>query len=77
MMIQLGGTAEQIREEVLKAIRNFAEQYLRRSFEAWYHEVLNVQIRQNVRAFSNERLAELAGYVNEEVGRRAGPNLPA
>lgn len=71
MMIMWGASAAEIRQQVLEAIRHFAEQQLRRAFEAWYHEVLTIQIRQNVQAFSNERLAELAGFVNEEVGRRA------
>lgn len=64
-------TPQEIAQEVLDRIRNFAEQQLRVAIEAQYHEFLTVNVRQNVRAFSNERMAELAGYVQAEVERRA------
>lgn len=62
--------ADEIRKRIEALIAQFADE-AKHGVEASFHEILTVNCRQNVRSFSNERLAELAGYVNEEVARRA------
>lgn len=62
---------EEIKRAVLEQIRPYVEQVLRRVLEAQWHAWIVTWTRYNIRAFSNEHLAEMAGEVNAEVGRRA------
>ena len=76
-MFQLGLSKDLIRQQVLDLIRRFVEVELRRAYEAAWHRSLITWTSYNVRAFSNENLAELAGVVGEEVSRRNAAAPPA
>lgn len=65
------GLPDEIRQIVFDLIKQFVPELVG-GLTGRYHDLINVTVRQNIQAFTNERLAELAGYVNAEVNRRAG-----